>query len=258
MLRLSGIIGKAGVRCGISLDNLNNHIEEAFKPSKLLAVCLIINSPGGVPVQAELISKKILQLAKEKDTPIYTFIEDIAASGGYWLACIGDEIYALKSSVIGSIGVVSSSFGLNNAISKLGIERRIHVTGKNKAILDPFLPEKDDDIKMLKGIQKQIYTHFIEYIKSRRKAKITQTDDVLFNGAIWAGETALDYGLIDGILDFYSFVYDKFGKDVHLKYINKTKQSWIRKTLGITSADITDAIVNKIEEKIYFDRLNFW
>ena len=151
VLRLSGVIGKVStMQSGLTLESLNELIEKAFKIKKLKALCLIINSPGGSPVQSELIAKRIRDLAKENKIKIYSFIEDMAASGGYWLACSGDWIYALPSSVIDSIGVVSSGFGFHEAINKLGIERRVYTEGKNKSVLDPFKPINKDDLQIIK------------------------------------------------------------------------------------------------------------
>jgi signal peptide peptidase SppA len=193
---------------------------------------LVINSPGGSPVQSEFIANRIISLSREKGIKVYSFVEDVAASGGYWLACAGDEIYASKSSIIGSIGVISRGFGFQEAISKLGIERRVYTAGSNKSVLDPFEPAKASDIKMLKGIQKQVHTHFVDYVKSRRKGRLTQADSVLFNGEFWAGESALDFGLIDGICDMYSFIRENFGEKAKIEYVS-SKPSWFKRKIGI-------------------------
>ncbi|MES2215539.1 MAG: S49 family peptidase [Pseudomonadota bacterium] len=232
VIRLGGVIGKVGMRGGMSIESLNDSIERAFKKQKLLAVCLVINSPGGSPVQSDLITTRIRSLAEEKDVPVYSFVEDMAASGGYWIACAGDEIYASRSSVIGSVGVVSSGFGFQEAIEKLGIERRVYTEGKNKSVLDPFEPAKAADIKIIKNLQKNIHQHFVDHIKSRRKSKLTQSDDVLFNGEFWTAETAVDFGLIDGINNMYSFIKERFGDEAKISYVNP-KESWFKKKLGI-------------------------
>ena len=252
ILRITGVIGhKVGMRCGVTLENLNEVIEKTFKPSKLSAVCLVINSPGGSPVQSELIATRIRQLSFKKNVPVYSFIEDVAASGGYWLACAGDEIYASKNSIVGSIGVVSSSFGFHKAIEKLGIERRMHAMGENKAILDPFQPEKKDDVQILKNIQKQVHQYFIDYVKTQRKGKLTQTDETLFNGKVWTGEIASDFGLIDGIDNLYNFIENKFGKNVDIRY-SAVKQSWLKKKLGMQqrTEEIIESIVQKLINKM--------
>ncbi|MCC8462390.1 MAG: S49 family peptidase [Rickettsia endosymbiont of Ecitomorpha arachnoides] len=260
VLRLSGVIGKVStMQSGLTLESLNELIEKAFKIKKLKALCLIINSPGGSPVQSELIAKRIRDLAKENKIKIYSFIEDMAASGGYWLACSGDWIYASYSSVIGSIGVVSSGFGFHEAINKLGIERRVYTEGKNKAILDPFKPINKEDLKIIKDLQKQVYEHFVEYVKTRRVGKLTQQDDILFNGEFWAGQTALDYGLIDGIGDMYSVMKEKFGDNIKFQYLC-AKQPWLKKKLGMGSKILTDnlanSLINAVENKIVNDKFD--
>jgi signal peptide peptidase SppA len=253
VIRLAGVISSnAKVRNSISFESLNPIIEKAFGLSKLAAICLVINSPGGSPVQSELIAKRIRALAAEKEVPVFSFIEDVGASGGYWLACAGDEIYASVSSIVGSIGVISGGFGLNEAISKLGIERRIYTSGKNKSILDPFMPEKQSDVKLIKMVQEQIHQHFIDYVKSRRRAKLTQTDDILFNGEFWTGKIAHDYGIIDGIDDLYSFIKNRFGADINLR-IMEPKSSWVQNKLGIDNNFASD-IVSEVESKSWFSR----
>ena len=260
VIRLSGAIGKsAGLKSGLNLDSLNEIIEKAFKTPKLTAVCLSINSPGGSPVQSELIAKRIRMLADLDNIPVYSFIEDVGASGGYWLACAGDKIYASKSSIIGSIGVISSSFGFQDAIEKLGIERRIYTQGKNKSVLDPFTPTKPADVKLIKHLQKQIHDHFIDYVKTRRVGRLTQEDEILFNGEFWAGESALDFGLIDGINDMYSFLNEQFGTDIKIEYM-ASKQPWLKRKLGMVNLnfaeDLTEALICKLENKLIQNKFN--
>lgn len=259
ILNLTGVIGRmSAMKSGLSLDSLNQLIEKAFKIKNLTAICLTINSPGGSPVQSELIAKRIRTLAAEKKIPIYSFVEDYAASGGYWLACAGDQIYASASSVIGSIGVISAGFGFTDAISKLGVERRVYSEGRNKSILDPFMPVQKEDINIIKKIQKQVHEHFINYVKERRIGKLTQEDDILFNGEFWSGNTALDYGLIDGLDDMYNFIKKKYG-NVTFKYINE-KQSWIKKKLGIADQgiikDFTDSLIESVDNKVKYNKFN--
>lgn len=260
VLRLSGVIGKIStVQSGLTLESLNELIEKAFKIKRLKTLCLIINSPGGSPVQSELIAKRIRMLSKENKIKVYSFIEDMAASGGYWLACSGDHIYASRSSIIGSIGVVSSGFGFHEAINKLGIERRVYTEGKNKAVLDPFKPINKDDLKIIKNLQKQVYEHFVDYVKTRRAGKLTQQDDILFNGEFWAGQTALDYGLIDDLGDMYSVMKEKFGDNIKFQYLC-AKQSWIKKKLGIASKILTDnfvdSLISSFKNKIINDKFD--
>ncbi len=261
VLRLSGVIGKvSSVKSGLTIESLNELIEKAFNIKNIKALCLIINSPGGSPVQSELIAKRIRSLASEKKIPVYSFIEDVAASGGYWLACIGDQIYASRSSIIGSIGVITSGFGFSAAINKLGIERRIYAAGQNKSILDPFQPVQEEDIKIIKKLQEQVHLHFIDYVKERRTGKLTQDDNILFNGEFWSGETATDFGLIDGIDDMYNFIQQKYG-DVNIKYISP-KQSWFKKKLGISKQEIvqqfSDRLIESIDNKIAYNKFDIY
>ncbi|XVN42822.1 MAG: S49 family peptidase [Candidatus Rickettsia vulgarisii] len=256
VLHLNGVIGKvSAVKSGLCIESLNDLIERAFAVKNLTAVCLTINSPGGSPVQSDLIAKRIRSLAKENEIPVYSFIEDMAASGGYWLACIGDKIYASRSSIIGSIGVISAGFGFNEAIKKLGIERRVYAEGKNKSILDPFQPAQEEDVKIIKHLQKQVHENFIDYVKERRAGKLTQEDNILFNGKFWAGQTAVDYGLIDGIDDMYNFINQKYGKAT-IKHIS-AKQSWIKKNLGMAqqnfAKNLSDSFVEAVDNKVNYD-----
>jgi signal peptide peptidase SppA len=252
VLNLTGVIGKtSSMKSGLSIQCLNEQIEEAFNMTKLSAVCLIINSPGGSPVQSELISQRIINLSIQKNVPVYSFVEDVAASGGYWLACAGEEIYASKSSILGSIGVISSGFGFHEAIGKLGIERRVYTEGKNKSVLDPFQPSKQSDIKIIKDLQRNIHEHFIDFVKSRRGGRLTQSDEILFNGEFWTGNIALDFGLIDGIEDMYTFIREKFGVDAKIKHI-KVKQSWLKQKLGmkVYNKNLRQEIINDFVETI--------
>ena len=252
IFRLEGVIGKiSSVKSGLTLNSLNKLIERMFKIDKLDAVCLIINSPGGSPVQAEIIANRIINLAKEKEVPVYSFVEDVAASGGYWLACAGEKIFVSQSSIVGSIGVISSGFGFHEAIEKLGVERRVYTEGKTKSVLDPFKPAKDSDIKIIKKIQKDIHEHFTNTVKTRRGGRLTQNDDILFNGEFWSGQTAVDFGLADGINDVYSFIKEKFGDNVKVEHIEH-KQSWLKKRLGMSeiSSNIAHSLVEIIESKL--------
>lgn len=264
VLKLDGVIGKVGaMKQGLTLCSLNKLIEKTFKIESLAAVCLSINSPGGSPVQSELIASRIIELAKEKDVPVYSFIEDVGASGGYWLACAGDKIYASKSSIIGSIGVIASGFGFEDAISKLGIKRRIYTQGLNKSILDPFLPENELDVKIVKKIQKDIHEHFINTVKARRAGSLTQSDEILFNGEFWSGVVALDYGLIDGIDNLYNFIKKKFGDEVKIEYIEE-KQSWFKKRFGLSVSssefadDLASSLIDNAQQKISRSKFNMF
>jgi signal peptide peptidase SppA len=220
VLRLTGPIGMATpLRPGLSLAAVAGPLEKAFKASKLPSVAILINSPGGSPVQSHLIYKRIRQLAGEHGKRVYVFCEDVAASGGYFLAIAGDEIYADPSSIVGSIGVVSASFGFDKAIEKLGIDRRVYTAGTAKAILDPFKPEKDEDIARLRAIQKDVHDVFIGLVKERRGTRLAGAEEELFSGAFWAGGKALELGLVDGIADVRSRMRELHGDKVRLRVI---------------------------------------
>lgn len=220
VLRLTGPIGMATpLRPGLGLATVAAAIEKMFTTSKLPSVAVLINSPGGSPVQSHLIFKRIRQLARERDKRVYVFCEDVAASGGYFLALAGDEIYADPSSIIGSIGVISASFGFDKAIEKLGIDRRVYTAGLSKGSLDPFQPEKAEDVERLKAIQKDVHDTFIGLVKERRGLKLTAPDDELFSGAFWSGPKAQQLGLIDGITDVRTKMREVHGDDVRLRVI---------------------------------------
>jgi len=199
VIRLHGVIGGGSRLSGGALNDvgLAPVIERAFSKGKPKAIALSINSPGGSPVQSALIAARIRRLADEKKLPVYAFCEDVAASGGYWLATAGDEIFVDPSSIVGSIGVISASFGLHEFISKHGVERRVHTAGEDKSMLDPFRPERPEDVERLKNLQSVIHDNFIHQVTSRRGEKLTRTD--IFTGEIWAGQGSVDIGLADGI-----------------------------------------------------------
>jgi len=260
VLRLQGVIGKLGVgKNGMTLEGLNESIEKAFENTSIGAVCLIINSPGGSPVQSEFIAQRIIDLAKAKSIPVYSFVEDVAASGGYWLACAGDEIYVSKSSIIGSIGVISAGFGLTEVIKKIGIERRVITQGINKSILDPFMPMKNSDVQIITELQKEAHTHFINYVKTRRKDRLKESDEKLFNGEFWSGNTAKDFGLVDGIDTLYNFLERKFGKDIRIEHI-KAKESWFKKKLmaSLKTEDIVDGLYSKLENELISSKFKLY
>ncbi len=220
VLRLSGPIGMASpLRPGLSIASLAEPLHKAFEMSKTPAVALIINSPGGSAVQSSLILKRIRALAEENEKKVHVFLEDVAASGGYYLAIGGDEIYAEPSSIVGSIGVISSGFGFVEAIDKLGIERRVYTAGRSKAILDPFLPQKTEDIERLASLQRDAHDVFIGAVKERRAGKLKGPDEELFSGAFWSGKQALEYGLIDGISDIRTRMRELYGDAVKLKVV---------------------------------------
>lgn len=215
VVRLSGVIGAVTpLRPGMSLAGVARVLERAFSYRNAKAVALVINSPGGSPVQSRQIYLRIKQLAAEKKLKVLVFVEDVAASGGYMIACAGDEIICDPSSILGSIGVVGGSFGFQEAIRRLGIERRLYTAGSHKAMLDPFLPENPDDVAKLKAIQREIHQIFISLVKESRSTRLKGTDDTLFTGEYWAGESAIALGLADGIGDLRSTLRARYGEKV--------------------------------------------
>jgi signal peptide peptidase SppA len=225
VVRLSGVIASSGgLRRGLSLEAVEPQLKKAFSFKNAKAVALIINSPGGSPVQSSLIGQRVRDLAGKANVPVIAFCEDVAASGGYWLAASADEIYANPASIIGSIGVVSAGFGFDRAIDRVGIDRRVYTAGDNKMILDPFQPESENDVDRLKSLQREIHQQFIDHIVDRRGAKLTGAHDDLFSGAFWTGQQAVELGLIDGIGECRRLVTDRFGETVDLIAIQPKKR----------------------------------
>ncbi len=250
VIRLSGMIGQgAAFRPGLTLESVASQLEKAFSIKAAPAVALIVNSPGGSPVQSNLIFQRIRQLADEKEKKVIVFVEDVAASGGYFIAVAGDEIIADPSSIVGSIGVISASFGFNKAIAKLGVERRVYTSGTSKSTLDPFKPEKKEDVAHLKQLQEEVHETFKDVVKSRRGELLKDEDDNLFNGLFWTGKTALSLGLIDGIGDLRSTLKERYGDKVRLKVIEGAKGWRFRRKLfasGLASSALDDSLVRQI------------
>jgi signal peptide peptidase SppA len=233
VLRFSGAIGMVTpLRPGLSLSTSALAIEKAFAMSGAKAVAIQINSPGGSAVQSMLIYNRIRALAAEKDLKVYVFAEDVAASGGYLLALAGDEIYADPSSIVGSIGVITATFGLNEMIAKIGVQRRVYTSGENKDTLDPFLPEKPADVERIKALQSDVHQTFTELVKARRGTKIDQAGINLFTGEFWSGKRALELGLIDGLSDLRSKMREIYGDEVRLKLVMPST-SWFRRRRGV-------------------------
>jgi signal peptide peptidase SppA len=215
VVRLSGVIGAVTpLRPGMSLSGVARTLERAFATKNAKAVALVINSPGGSPVQSRQIYLRIRQLAAEKKLPVLVFVEDVAASGGYMIACAGDEIFCDPSSILGSIGVVGGTFGFQDLIKKIGVERRLYTAGAHKAMLDPFLPENPDDVARVKALQREIHAIFIALVKQSRGGRLKGADDVLFSGEYWAGETSVSLGLADAVGDLRSTLRARFGDKV--------------------------------------------
>jgi signal peptide peptidase SppA len=249
VVRLHGAIGMSQpLRPSLTAKDLEPLLEKAFTKN-IKAVALSINSPGGSPVQSALIHARIRSLAEEFKIPVYVFCEDVAASGGYWLACAGDEIYADESSIVGSIGVISSGFGFVEAISKLGVERRVHTSGENKSILDPFQPQKQEDVDRLLSLQKEIHSAFKTLVRTRRAGKLKGEESEMFSGAFWAGRQALEMGLIDGIGHLHDVLKQKFGDKLVLKNI-VASPGWGLKRLGFgTFAELPAAAIETLETR---------
>lgn len=273
VLRLSGPIGMATpLRPGLALATLVGPIEKAFTMSKTPAVAIQVNSPGGSPVQSHLIFMRIRQLAAEHGKRVYVFCEDVAASGGYFIALAGDEIYADPSSIVGSIGVISSGFGLDKAIERLGIERRVYTAGISKATLDPFLPEKMEDVERLKAVQRDVHDAFIGVVKERRGARLRAPDSDLFTGAFWSGPKSVELGLVDGIADVRSKMRELFGEAVRLRAVPVQSSGLLarlRRPLGsldlagpaghiaATPMTFADDVLSAVEARALWSRFGF-
>ncbi|MDB9820947.1 S49 family peptidase [Candidatus Pelagibacter sp.] len=255
-IKLNGVIGNAGkFKQGIDFAGQEEIIEKAFSLKKAKAVAITINSPGGSPVQSHLIYKFIRAQAKKNKKKVIVFAEDVAASGGYLIACAGDEIYANSSSIIGSIGVIYSSFGFTELIKKIGVERRVHTAGKNKSSLDPFQEEKSEDIERLKSIQLDLHKDFIQVVEESRSSKLNKNEIELFSGEFWAGSKAKELGLIDGLGNANEVLKEKFGEDVIIKKFEKSK-GWLSKKLS-SSSNQMDQLANILEERSIWQRYGF-
>ena len=257
---ISGIIGNiGGLRKGITISSIEDLLEKAFKIKNSSAIAIIINSPGGSPVQSSLIYKRIKKLAKKNKTKVIFFVEDVAASGGYYIACAGDEIYVDENSIVGSIGVIYASFGFDKLIKKYGIERRIFTTGKYKSILDSFQKQKLSDVKKLKSIQTEIFKNFKDIVLKSRIKKINKQNKNIFSGSFWTGKEAIKLGLVDGIGDLKTIMEKKFGEK--LRYVSiKPKKSFLKGILSKSfySKDLLDTkkIINDM--MTYMESRNIW
>jgi serine protease SohB len=228
VIRLQGAIGMG--RGGLSDASLAPVIEKAFA-MKPAAVALVVNSPGGSPVQSSLIAARIRRLADEKKVPVHVFVEDVAASGGYWLACAGDDIWVDDSSILGSIGVIFASFGFNEIMARQGIERRVITAGKAKSFADPFLPQKPEDVARLKALQEPIHAAFIAHVQARRAARLAQGED-LFNADVWVGQRAVEVGLADGIGHLVPKLRSLYGDKLRLRPMGLRKGVLARFGIG--------------------------
>ena len=269
VVRLSGVIGAVTpLRPGMSLAGVARTLERAFEVKNAKAVALMINSPGGSPVQSRQIYVRIRQLAAEKKLPVLVFVEDVAASGGYMIACAGDEIFCDPSSIMGSIGVVGGAFGFQDLIKKIGVERRLYTAGAHKAMLDPFLPENPDDVARVKALQREIHTIFIALVKQSRGSRLKGADDVLFTGEYWAGETSVSLGLADAIGDLRSTLRARYGDKVLMPVIapatGMLSSLLGRKSAGtgaLTSIDgiagLPDELISALETRAIWAKFGF-
>lgn len=260
VVKLQGVITPSPSpmsRPSVSLQTVEPALTRAFAHDRLSAVALAINSPGGAATQSALVAERIRELAAEKDVPVLAFCEDTAASGGYWLACAGDEIYAHPTSMVGSIGVISAGFGMSGLLDKLGVQRRVHAAGQNKARLDPFEPEKQEDVEWLESMQSQLHAEFRDWVRRRRGDLLDESATDLFSGDVWTGSRAEQLGLVDGLGTLRSVVTRKY-PDAHLVPVEPRKPLLSR--LGINSsaraagADSVIAAVEALEQRAAWSR----
>jgi len=266
VVRLSGVIGAVTpLRPGMTLASVARTLERAFSTRNAKAVALVINSPGGSPVQSRQIYLRIRQLAAEKQLPVLVFVEDVAASGGYMIACAGDEIFCDPSSILGSIGVVGGSFGFQELIKKLGVERRLYTAGAHKAMLDPFLPENPEDVTRVKTLQREIHAIFIALVRQSRGTRLKAADDVLFSGEYWAGETSVSLGLADAIGDLRSTLRARYGEKV-LTPLIAPSSGMLSSLLGRRSAGtltalggagLGDELISALESRAIWSKFGF-
>jgi serine protease SohB len=262
VVRLSGVIGVVTpLRPGILLSTVARTLERAFETPRARAVALVINSPGGSPSQSHLIYRRIRQLADEKNIPVLAFVEDVGASGGYMLACAADEIICDQYSIVGSIGVVGGAFGFTKLMDKLGIERRLYTAGDRKVMLDPFLPEKPDDVKRIKAIQKDIHENFIALVRARRGGKLNGPDEALFSGEFWTADKAIELGLADRMGDLRSVLRERFGEKVYMPLVSAERSLFGRRLPGVNFADamvrypgLADDLISALEVRAMWGR----
>ena len=255
VVRLTGVItqsSRLGQR-GLSLEAVEPQLKKAFSIKRAKAVALIINSPGGSPVQSSLIGQRVRDLATRADVPVLAFCEDVAASGGYWLAASADEIFANPASVIGSVGVVSAGFGFDKAIAKLGVERRVYTAGEAKMTLDPFQPERDEEVARLRALQADIHQQFISHVEARRGSRLNGEHKDLFSGAFWTGRRAVELGLVDSLGECRQTILQRFGDDTEVMFI-EPKRSFLAFGLPGMRSQMVQEIADLAIERAYFSR----
>jgi signal peptide peptidase SppA len=255
VIRLTGTIAAAGRLGGSALNDaaLAPLIERAFAKGKPAAVALCVNSPGGSPVQSSLIAARIRRLADKHGVEVHAFVEDVAASGGYWLACAGDRIWVDRSSILGSIGVIFAGFGFHELMARQGIERRVHTAGRSKSLADPFQPEKPEDVARLRALQEPIHAAFIQHVKDRRGDRLDGTAD-LFNADVWVGDDAVRLGLADGIGHLVPKMQELYGDKVRLVPLGQRRGLMARLGLGAAARVATDAVIDAAEERAVWAR----
>jgi len=255
VVRLNGVIASGSKFLGssnLSLESLEKQIERAFSGKKIAGVALVINSPGGSPVQSALIAERIIELSKKNNIPVFAFVEDVAASGGYWLACAADEIFVMPASIVGSIGVISAGFGFVEVIKKIGVERRVFSKGDNKGMLDPFQPQNPDDVKVITDLQEEIHQQFKDWVSSRRGNRLNidvVKEEGIFEAKIFSGTKACQYGLADSIGELKQVMRERFNEKVVFKEISGRKK--LGQRLGLSSSSYS-RIIEHIEERIAF------
>ncbi|HML06819.1 MAG TPA: S49 family peptidase [Xanthobacteraceae bacterium] len=260
VVRLTGLIGlSTPLRPGLTLGGIARTLDRVFAMRNAAAVALIINSPGGSPVQSHLIFRRIRELAQEKTRHVIAFVEDVAASGGYMIACAADEIVVDANSIVGSIGVVGGSFGFDKLIARLGVERRLYTSGEHKAMLDPFLPEDPGDVERLKKLQREIHDGFIALVKSRRGDKLVGPENDLFSGEYWTGRRALDLGLVDSIGDLRTALRKRFGDQVVTPLVSAERRLFGRRVGGVghgalVQAGLAEDIISALEARALWAR----
>ena len=255
VVRLYGVIAAEQRQGRLNIAGVAPLLDKAFAIRSAPAVAVIVNSPGGSPVQSRLISKRIRDLADEHSKPVLVFVEDAAASGGYFIAVAGDEIFVDPSSIVGSIGVIMAGFGFVGTLEKLGVERRVHTAGRNKSTLDPFLPEKAEDVERIKTFELDIHQVFIDHVKARRGTRLKASDDMLFTGEWWTGLRGLDLGLVDGIGDIHGVLRDRFGEHVVLKTIEPKKGLFNLPRFGFSAQGLAAEAASVLEDRAIWARL---
>jgi signal peptide peptidase SppA len=256
VVRLSGVIASSGLlgNRSLSIETVAPLLKRAFDMRGAKAVALAINSPGGSPVQSALIGQRIRLLADEKKLKVIAFVEDVAASGGYWLACAADEIIVDPHSIVGSIGVISAGFGFQDLIGRIGVERRVHTSGERKSMLDPFRPEKSEDVERLARLQAEIHDGFKDWVRQRRAGKLNGDEQSLFSGEFWTGRRGAELGLVDGLGELRATLQARYGAKVYLPAIGPRRRLLSRFGLGLSVDGIGPGTLAALEERLHWQR----